>query len=168
MPNPVSKTFSNDQPVRTLLSCSLDHGSARDGAGTLPVPVKIDSLVMEKIDGFFDLLQKNRVDEAYDSLTKGTEIGKKEEEVSGLKAKTNEAIKLYGEVTGKDLVSVQTVGPHLMRATVLSLGSTYPLRWRFYFYKDSKSWRLIDIRVDDRLIDMFDERTLPAASPPPR
>ncbi len=157
--------------IKRFIPCfaaSLIFATAAMAQEPSPAPVKIDSLVMEKIDGFFDLLQKNRVDEAYDALTKGTEIGKKEEEVAGLKAKTSEALKLYGDVTGKDLVGVQRVGPHLLRATVLSLGSTYPLRWRFYFYKDSAAWRLIDIRVDDRLVDMFDERTLPAASPAPR
>jgi hypothetical protein len=41
--------------------------------------------------------------------------------------------------------------------TLLSLGKEFPLRWRFYFYKPMDTWKLIDIRVDDRLAAMFDE-----------
>jgi hypothetical protein len=40
---------------------------------------------------------------------------------------------------------------------MLSLGKEFPLRWRFYFYKPQDSWRLIDLRVDDKLVAMFDE-----------
>jgi len=126
--------------------------------------VKLDEQVKKVIDGFFDLLQQDHVDQAYDQLTKGTKIAEKPDDVALLKSKTNQAIDLYGDIVGREVVSVKNVGNHLLRATCLSLGKNYPLRWRFYFYRNDNTWRLIDIRVDDRLIDMFDEK---AAAPSP-
>jgi hypothetical protein len=120
--------------------------------------VKLDPQVQKILDAFFDLLQLNHVDQAYDQLTRGTKIAEKPEEVSQLKTKTNQAVNIYGDIVGRELITVQNVGTHLMRATCLSLGRNYPLRWRFYFYREEKLWRLIDIRVDDRLVDMFDEK----------
>jgi hypothetical protein len=44
-----------------------------------------------------------------------------------------------------------------VRATFVSQGKVFPLRWRFYFYKPENAWRLIDMRVDDKLTGLFDE-----------
>ena len=51
----------------------------------------------------------------------------------------------------------RNVGTRLVSYTMLSLGKEFPLRWRFYFYKPQETWKLIDLRVDDRLAAMFDE-----------
>jgi hypothetical protein len=58
---------------------------------------------------------------------------------------------------GYDTVVKKNVGTRLVSYTLLSLGKEFPLRWRFYFYKPQDTWRLIDLRVDDRLAAMFDE-----------
>ena len=79
------------------------------------------------------------------------------DEVKTLKAKTKEAIDLFGTIHGYDLVDTKPIGERLMRATYLSLGHELPLRWRFYFYKAETTWKLIDIRVDDKLTGIFDE-----------
>ena len=74
-----------------------------------------------------------------------------------LKAKTKEAISVFGMISGYEVVSTKQVGERLVRYTIVSLGKEFPLRWRFYFYKPADSWKLIDLRVDDRLAAMFDE-----------
>lgn len=106
---------------------------------------------------FFALLGKADIDGAYASLMKGSRIGDRPEEVKTLKSKTKEAIDLFGVIHGYDLVEIKNVGERLMRATYLSLGHELPLRWRFYFYKAEADWKLIDIRVDDKLTGIFDE-----------
>ena len=75
-----------------------------------------------------------------------------------------EAVKSFQEAIGDmaayDLVIGilwKRIGSKLMRRTYLSLGVEFPLRWRFYFYHANDRWRLIDLRVDDRLAGMFDE-----------
>jgi len=106
---------------------------------------------------FFSYLQRREVDQAYDQLTRGTKIAERAEDVKTLKAKTNEAITVFGPILGFDSVVKKSVGTRLVSYTMLSLGKEFPLRWRFYFYKPRDSWRLIDLRVDDRLAAMFDE-----------
>ncbi len=115
-----------------------------------PAPAQI-------VRAFFNQLGKGDIDGAYASLMKGSRIGEHPEEVRALKSKTKEAIDLFGVVHGYDLVDNKPVGERLMRATYLSLGHELPLRWRFYFYKAEEEWKLIDLRVDDKLTGIFDE-----------
>jgi len=106
---------------------------------------------------FFSYLQRKEVDQAYDQLTRGTKIAERAEDVKTLKSKTTEAITVFGPILGFDSVVKKNVGARLVSYTMLSLGKEFPLRWRFYFYKPQDTWRLIDLRVDDRLAPMFDE-----------
>jgi hypothetical protein len=106
---------------------------------------------------FFQALKDNKVDDGYATLTKGSKIAEKPEELRNLKAKTREAISVFGEINGYDFVESKAIGQRLIRATYVSLGKVFPLRWRFYFYKPEDVWRLIDMRVDDKLPGIFDE-----------
>ena len=106
---------------------------------------------------FFAQLQRREVDQAYDQLTRGTKIAERAEDVRTLKSKTKEAITVFGPMLGYDSVVTKKVGTRLVSYTLLSLGKEFPLRWRFYFYKPMDTWKLIDLRVDDRLAAMFDE-----------
>ena len=106
---------------------------------------------------FFSYLQRKEVDQAYDQLTRGTKIAERAEDVKTLKAKTREAISVFGPILGYDFVAKKNVGARLVSYTIVSLGKEFPLRWRFYFYKSQETWKLIDLRVDDRLATMFDE-----------
>lgn len=106
---------------------------------------------------FFAYIQRKDVDLAYDQLTKGTKIAERAEDVRTLKAKTKEAISVFGVMLGYDFVGKKSVGDRLFSYTCLSLGKEFPLRWRFYFYRPADQWKLIDLRVDDRLAAMFDE-----------
>ena len=114
---------------------------------------------------FFGLLQKNEVDPAYEGLMKGSRIAERPEELKTLKSKTREAIDVFGPVQSYELVETRNVGTHLLRRTYLSLNKEFPLRWRFYFYLSGDLWRLIDLRVDDRVTGMFDEAEDPKAAP---
>ena len=112
-----------------------------------------------KLTAFFTQLTQKMVDEAYAGLTAGSTIAEKEDDVAKLKESTLQAMKLFGDFRGYELIEVRRVGRNLQRVTCLSLGKDLPLRWRFYFYRSGNVWRLIDMRVDDRLMDLFDEPT---------
>ena len=99
---------------------------------------------------FFAALHEGKIDEGYATLTKDSKIAEKPEELKTLKAKTREAIEVFGNISGHDYVESRSVGQRLVRATYISQGKVFPLRWRFYFYKPENSWRLIDMRVDDK------------------
>ena len=111
----------------------------------------------QMVAAFFSLLQKSSVDAAYASLTRGSRIAEKPEELKLLKAKTNEAMEAFGAIGGFDHVDTKIVGARLVRTTYVSHGRVFPLRWRFDFYNPDGNWRLIDLRVDDKLTGIFDE-----------
>ena len=118
---------------------------------------------------FFASLKEGKIEEAYATLTKGSKIAEKPEELRQLKAKTREAIDVFGNINGFDFVESRAIGQRLVRATYVSLGKVFPLRWRFYFFKPEDVWRLIDMRVDDKLPGIFDEteEPKPADATPP-
>lgn len=130
-------------------------------AGPNDLPAQVASI-------FFSLLQKSLIDPAYEGLTKGSKIAERPEEIKTLKSKTKEAIEVFGPVAGYELVETKNVGTHLMRRTYLSLNAEFPLRWRFYFYHSDNLWRLIDLRVDDRVTGMFDEAEEARMAPEPK
>jgi hypothetical protein len=111
----------------------------------------------ETVTRFFAALQRKEVDAAYDQLTKGTKIAERAEDVKMLKSKTKDAISVFGVISGFELVTKKSVTERLTSYTYISLGKEFPLRWRFYFYKPQDSWKLIDLRVDDRLASIFEE-----------
>ena len=123
----------------------------------LASPAGVPDGIAQLVAVFFGSLEKMDVDQAYAILTKGSKIAEKPEELKQLKTKTQQAIELFGVIAGYDLVEAKSVGNRLVRATYASHGKVYPLRWRFYFYKPEDTWRLIDMRVDDKLSGMFDE-----------
>jgi len=122
-----------------------------------PAGAKPGESVDKIVDSFFALLGKGQIDEAYDDLTAGTDIAKKAGYVGILKSKTTDAVKVFGEFQGYELINIKNIGTHLMCASYLSLGKNLPLRWKFYFYKSDQTWRFIDIRVDDGLVNMFED-----------
>ena len=138
------------EPSKLLPAPPAEPAPAPSTAGPITDPAQMAA-------AFFALLQKGSVDAAYASLTRGSRIAEKPEELKQLKAKTNEAIEFFGAIGGFDLVESKTVGARLLRTTYVSHGRTFPLRWRFYFYNPDGNWRLIDLRVDDKLTGIFDE-----------
>ena len=114
---------------------------------------------------FFGLLEKNEIDPAYEGLMKGSRIAERPDELKTLKSKTREAIDVFGPIQNYELVETRNVGTHLLRRTYISLNKEFPLRWRFYFYLSGELWRVIDLRVDDRVTGMFDETDEPKTAP---
>lgn len=111
----------------------------------------------ETIDAFFLALKADKVDAAYDALVKGTIIADRAEDVTSLKERTKHALDSYGPISGYEVVDEQQVGSVLFRRTCLSFNTDLPLRWRFYFYKSGGNWNLVDLRVDDGLVELFED-----------
>lgn len=109
------------------------------------------------INKFFDSLKADQLEVAYGDLVKNTIISAKPENVQKLKEKTHEAIDTFGPIKGYDVVENLEIGKSLVRTTCLSLNEDLPLRWRFYFYRNGDQWRLVDLRVDDGIVELFDE-----------
>lgn len=112
---------------------------------------------IDALDAFFSALKSGQVDAAYDALVAGTIIADRREDVAGLKAKTKQALDSYGPVGGYEPVETVEIGTCLRRHTCISLNQDLPLRWKFYFYRNAAGWRLVDLRVDDGLAELFDD-----------
>lgn len=120
-------------------------------------PVHQPSNAAEIIDAFFLALKADKVDAAYDALVKGTIIADRAADVTSLKERTKHALDSYGPIAGYEVVDEQLVGSVLFRRTCLSFNTDLPLRWRFYFYKSGGNWNLVDLRVDDGLVELFED-----------
>ena len=116
-----------------------------------------DNAPITMIAEFFSSLEKGELDDAYAKLMRGSKIAERPEEIRQLKTKTKEAINVFGGIEGFEHVETKDVSTRLLRCTYLSLGKEFPLRWRFYFYRANRIWRVIDLRVDDRLASIFEE-----------
>lgn len=121
-----------------------------------PAPKRVESPT-QSMEKFFLGIKAGQVDAAYDGLVYGTIIADRREDVDALKAKTMQALDGYGPISGYEVVDEKTVGDSLQRFTCISLNTDLPLRWRFYFYKSSAGWRLVDLRIDDALVELFEE-----------
>ena len=115
---------------------------------------------------FFQQLIEGRVDAAYDQLLKGSRIGESAKSVGDIKLKTKEALRVFGSIGGFEKLQTQTLGSRIVRLTCVSQGKELPIRWRFFFYKPAENWKLIDIRIEDVRIDLFEETAAKAAAAP--
>jgi len=121
-----------------------------------PVPVRSGKPI-EAIQAFFLALKTGEVDAAYEALVRDTVISERRENVKELKARTRQALDSYGPVAGFEVIGTLPAGESLIRFTCISLNNDLPLRWRFYFYKGPGGWKLVDLRVDDGLVELFEE-----------
>jgi len=156
--------------LATVLATAPVVAQSEAKEATLAVPTAAEAVrpaadsPQGQVDVFFRLLTEGRVDAAYDGLLKGTKILEMPKDVETLKTNTRKALKAFGDLNGYDQVSLKPLGSRLCCLTCISLGKAFPIRWRFYFYKAEEKWKLIDIRIDDRLVDMFEEPAPAAAA----
>ena len=153
-------------PVVILAATSLFAQNEPKAEPVAVAPVDTNA-PQAQVDHFFGLLIEGRVDAAYNDLLQGTKIAESTKDVDMLKEKTRAAIRAFGDVSGVDQINIRNVGTRLQRITSLSLGSRFPIRWRFYFYQAGDKWRLVDLRIDDRLAEMFEEPAAAPAAPAP-
>lgn len=111
----------------------------------------------EVLKQFFEDLKADQLDSAYQGLVKNTIISERTENIDQLKEKTRQALDNFGPVKGYEIVESLQVGESLFRFTCVSLNEDVPMRWRFYFYRSGTQWKIIDLRVDDGIADLFEE-----------
>lgn len=111
----------------------------------------------EIVSQFFAALKADRVDAAYDALNAEFALADRAEESKTMRAQTQKALDAYGPVHGFEMIREEPLGTHLLRRTYVLAGEQLPLRWKFYFYKPDDRWRLIDLRIDDAIVEWFDE-----------
>jgi len=151
------KAEGKTKPFAPVAVRGLGALAANEIPAKTAAPAPGDASPAQVAAQFFASLREGEIEQAYTALTRGSKIGDRPDELRLLKQKTKEAIEVFGVISGHELVENKTVGTRLMRSTYLSLGKEFPLRWRFYFYKADSVWRLVDLRVDDKLTGIFEE-----------
>lgn len=117
----------------------------------------------EIVATFFETLKADRVDAAYDTLKNEFAMADRGAEQSkAMREQTQKALDAYGPVIDYEKVKEEKLGDRLVRRSYLLIGSVLPLRWKFYFYKPSDRWMLIDLRIDDAIADWFEDSAKPA------
>ena len=152
--------FAQDKP-KEAPAVVQSEAIAPIPAEASPAAPKLDPALNKIVADFFLSVRKKQIDEAYDQLTRGSKIADKPGDVATLKKQTKKAVEIFGEIEGYELLQVHPVGTRLLRMTCLTFNKDLPLRWRFYFYRGATDWKLVDIGVDDRLVDLFEETQLP-------
>ena len=120
-----------------------------------PPPEELTQMTVK----FFELLKKDKVEQAYDELLKSSKIDSKKEDVIQLKQQTREALKTFGPVLGFELLEHKRMGFSLMQLVYFSMQEERPLRWRFTFYRPKDKWRMVNIQLDDQAISFFEPTT---------
>lgn len=151
-----------DQRKRLIFSTTTPDGQLPASATPTPAEAQPEPAAKHPdpaaaIGSFFLALKAGQVDAAYEGLVKNTIIAERKENVNDLKESTKKALDHYGPVAGYEVVDTLQVGTSLMRQTCISLNQDLPLRWRFYFYHSENVWKIVDMRVDDGLVELFEE-----------
>ena len=123
-----------------------------------PTPTPMQALAPEEVLRlFFEDIKADKLDAAYQGLVKNTVLSERAGTTDQLKEKTRAALDHFGPVKGYEIVETLQVGDSLFRYTCVSLNEDIPMRWRFYFYRSANQWKVIDLRVDDGIADLFEE-----------
>lgn len=150
-------THAQDTDQRKRMIFSTPAPAAMPAPAATPEPAGKHPEPAAAIGAFFLALKAGQVDAAYEGLVRNTIIAERKENVNDLKLSTKKALDHYGPISGYEVVDTLQVGASLMRQTCLSLNQDLPLRWRFYFYRSEGVWRIVDMRVDDGLVELFEE-----------
>lgn len=125
----------------------LQHSASAIGrAGFDDVP----TILKNKVDVFFNALQNEQIEKAYEELLTNSPIKKNKEDLNNLIIQTKRAIGVYGKIHGYEPVSGELVSNSYIRLNYLGIHSNYPVRWIFTYYRSPKhDWIITSIKFDD-------------------
>jgi hypothetical protein len=104
---------------------------------------------------FFDQLKAGQIKPAYQELLKGSRIADQVEDVAKLQQRAEELVQGYGPILGYEFVKAQVFGKSLCQMTYLTRSERAPVVWQITFYRPAETWRVFNVRMDDRVMDLF-------------
>jgi hypothetical protein len=124
----------------------------------LTVPLWADEAppeVAQVCTAFFEQLKAGQIKPAYQTLLKGSRIGDQLEDVSKLQQRAEELVQGYGPIVGYEILKVQCIGKSLCQMTCLTRSERAPVVWQITFYRPAETWRVFNVRMDDRIMELF-------------
>ena len=105
----------------------------------------------QKVENFFQMIQNDKINEAYDMLLLGSSIASsKPKAVHILKTQTSGGLPLYGSVLGFEKILEESFGESVIRLVYILKSENLPTVWEFYFYKPKETWFLANIIFNDQ------------------
>jgi len=104
---------------------------------------------------FFDQLKAGQIKPAYQELLRGSRIADQVEDVAKLQQRAEELVQGYGPILGYEFVKAQGIGKSLCQVTYITRSDRAPVVWQITFYRPAETWRVFNVRMDDRVMDLF-------------
>ena len=99
---------------------------------------------------FFELLAKDRFEEACALIFEDTELLKAKPNQAALFARQlNAQLPLYGKSLGYEFVGEKLFGESVIRIVYILKTTKIPTTWVFHFYKVEDRWDLVNIEFKD-------------------
>ena len=106
---------------------------------------------VQMAETFFQMLQRGRISEAYDTLFKDSNIpAAKPQAVTMIKTQTASGLPLYGDIVGFEKVRKEKIGSSIVRLVYILKSEKAPTVWELYFYKAESDWFLANIVFNDQ------------------
>lgn len=103
------------------------------------------------VRGFLNMLQANKVSEAYDGLFENSGIPVlRPNDVDAIKRKTTGSLLVYGDILGYEKVEERTFGTSVVRLVYILKSEKSPIVWVFNFYKPDTKWFLGNVEFNDQ------------------
>ena len=110
------------------------------------------------INEFFTKYKNKGTNEAIDYIFSTNKwMTESTDQISNIKFKLNNTIKVLGTYYGNDLISKKTIGDHLTLYTFLVRYERQPLRFNFMFYKANDQWVIYNYSYDDSIDEELKE-----------
>lgn len=111
--------------------------------------------VAQMCTAFFEQLKVGQIKPAYQTLLKGSRIADQVEDVAKLQQRAEELLQGYGPILGYEFLKAQCVGKSLCQMTYLTRSDRAPVVWQMTFYRSADTWRVFNVRMDDRIMELF-------------
>jgi hypothetical protein len=101
-------------------------------------------------EAFFELLEQNKVEAAFDRLfANATLVKERPQSLTNLKKQTPELLAVHGELLGHEFLTEEGYGSSVVRLLYVVKSAKHPTIWQFFFYKPKDRWFLADLKFYD-------------------
>ena len=121
---------------------------------TAGIPVDVN----KRINQFFAALKKKDVKNTYDLLLGDSEMAKDTKTMEQFREISSKLIKDFGVFEGHETLRAKPSGSRLLKMEVAAYAKSNPFLWTFYFYKTKTAWKVIDVNVNNKVQEMFEEK----------
>ncbi len=150
----LSTSYSQVQKTSPILDEKplLNQGDETDIENMDPVYtlIGIPTELNQKCIDFFNILMTGDVEKAYTEFLKNSPLIRNKDKIKEQVMKTNQAIELYGKITGHEQAGAEYISVSYVKVKYLSLHPFNPILWTFTFYNSPTiGWIVLNLKYTD-------------------